>query len=58
MARAMLGLWEKAGDDLYMASKLDFDDEIDLVLKKVILCHDVDLIFKFWLFDVMISSVL
>ncbi|XP_051123202.1 TPR repeat-containing thioredoxin TDX-like [Andrographis paniculata] len=35
MARAMLGLWEEAATDLHMASKLDFDDEIDLMLKKV-----------------------
>ncbi|XP_061953842.1 TPR repeat-containing thioredoxin TDX isoform X2 [Populus nigra] len=35
MARAMLGQWEQAATDLHEASKLDYDDEIGLVLKKV-----------------------
>ncbi|GFP88462.1 tpr repeat-containing thioredoxin tdx [Phtheirospermum japonicum] len=35
MARAMLGLWEEAVSDLHVASKLDFDEEIGSVLKKV-----------------------
>ncbi|KAI3454355.1 hypothetical protein Pfo_011018 [Paulownia fortunei] len=35
MARAMLGLWEEAARDLHVASKLDFDEEIELILKKV-----------------------
>ncbi|KAH6809385.1 tetraticopeptide domain-containing thioredoxin [Perilla frutescens var. frutescens] len=35
MARAMLGLWEEAARDLHVASKLDFDEEIGLMLKKV-----------------------
>ncbi|KAL0318647.1 UNVERIFIED_CONTAM: TPR repeat-containing thioredoxin TDX [Sesamum angustifolium] len=35
MARAMLGLWEEAASDLHVASKLDFDEEIHLMLKKV-----------------------
>ncbi|EEF31587.1 Hsc70-interacting protein, putative [Ricinus communis] len=35
MARAMLGLWEEAASDLHLASKLDYDEEIGLVLKKV-----------------------
>uniref|UniRef100_A0A6M2EGN2 TPR repeat-containing thioredoxin TDX n=1 Tax=Populus davidiana TaxID=266767 RepID=A0A6M2EGN2_9ROSI len=35
MARAMLGQWEQAASDLQMASKLDYDDEIGSVLKKV-----------------------
>lgn len=35
MARAMLGLWEEAASDLHVASKLDYDDEIGSVLKKV-----------------------
>ncbi|KAL0441168.1 UNVERIFIED_CONTAM: TPR repeat-containing thioredoxin TDX [Sesamum radiatum] len=34
MARAMLGLWEEAASDLHVASKLDFDEEIHLMLKK------------------------
>lgn len=34
MARAMLGLWEEAASDLHVASKLDFDGEIHLMLKK------------------------
>lgn len=36
MARAMLGLWEEAARDLRIASTLDYDEEIGLVLKKVI----------------------
>ncbi|XP_051136717.1 TPR repeat-containing thioredoxin TDX [Andrographis paniculata] len=35
MARAMLGSWEEAARDLHVASKLDFDEEIDSTLKKV-----------------------
>ncbi|CAK7349555.1 unnamed protein product [Dovyalis caffra] len=35
MARAMLGQWEQAARDLHVASKLDYDDEIGSVLKKV-----------------------
>ncbi|KAJ7975261.1 TPR repeat-containing thioredoxin TDX [Quillaja saponaria] len=35
MGRAMLGLWEEAANDLHVASKLDYDEEIDLMLKKV-----------------------
>ncbi|KAF8398961.1 hypothetical protein HHK36_014826 [Tetracentron sinense] len=36
MARAMLGQWEEAARDLHVASKLDYDEEIGMVLKKVI----------------------
>ncbi|XP_011039179.1 PREDICTED: TPR repeat-containing thioredoxin TDX-like [Populus euphratica] len=35
MTRAMLGQQEQAANELQMASKLDYDDEIGLVLKKV-----------------------
>ncbi|KAJ9162626.1 hypothetical protein P3X46_022385 [Hevea brasiliensis] len=35
IARAMLGQWEEAASDLHVASKLDYDEEIALVLKKV-----------------------
>lgn len=35
MARAMLGRWEEAAKDLHLASKLDYDEEISTVLKKV-----------------------
>ncbi|XP_071732106.1 TPR repeat-containing thioredoxin TDX [Rutidosis leptorrhynchoides] len=35
MARAMLGLWEEAARDLGVASTLDYDDEISLLLKKI-----------------------
>ncbi|GFZ06970.1 HSP70-interacting protein 1 [Actinidia rufa] len=35
MARAMLGQWEEAAKDLHVASKLDYDEEISAVLKKV-----------------------
>ncbi|ONI20486.1 hypothetical protein PRUPE_2G018700 [Prunus persica] len=35
MAKAMLGHWEEAASDLNVASKLDYDGEIGLVLKKV-----------------------
>lgn len=32
----MLGHWEEAASDLHVASKLDYDEEIGSVLKKVI----------------------
>ncbi|KAJ3705814.1 hypothetical protein LUZ61_009519 [Rhynchospora tenuis] len=35
MAKAMLGKWEEAASDLHVAAKLDYDDEINAVLKKV-----------------------
>ncbi|KAG2681453.1 hypothetical protein I3760_11G145500 [Carya illinoinensis] len=35
MAQAMLGQWEDAAKDLHLASKLDYDEEINSVLKKV-----------------------
>lgn len=35
MARALLGLWDMAALDLNVASKLDFDEETTLLLKKV-----------------------
>ncbi|KAJ8432651.1 hypothetical protein Cgig2_011817 [Carnegiea gigantea] len=35
MARALLGHWEEAAKDLHVASKIDFDEEINAVLKKV-----------------------
>ncbi|GFZ01198.1 HSP70-interacting protein 1 [Actinidia rufa] len=35
MARAMLGQWEEAAKDLHVASKLDYDEEISAILKKV-----------------------
>ncbi|KAL9159275.1 hypothetical protein ABFS82_08G122700 [Erythranthe guttata] len=35
IALAMLGSWEDAVDDLHVAAKLDFDEEIDSTLKKV-----------------------
>ncbi|KAK4400346.1 FAM10 family protein [Sesamum angolense] len=35
IARAMLGQWEEAAKDLHVASKLDYDEEINAVLKKV-----------------------
>lgn len=35
MARAMLGHWEEAAKDLHLASRLDYDEEISAVLKKV-----------------------
>ncbi|KAK4761586.1 hypothetical protein SAY87_029470 [Trapa incisa] len=35
IARAMLGQWEDAAKDLHVASKLDYDEEINAVLKKV-----------------------
>ncbi|XP_050376395.1 TPR repeat-containing thioredoxin TDX isoform X1 [Argentina anserina] len=34
-AKAMLGHWEEAASDLHLASKLDYDEEIGSVLKKV-----------------------
>ncbi|KAL6177126.1 hypothetical protein ACLB2K_048652 [Fragaria x ananassa] len=35
IAHSMLGNWEEAAKDLHLASKLDFDEEISAVLKKV-----------------------
>lgn len=35
IARAQLGLWEEAAKDLRMASKLDFDEETVVMLRKV-----------------------
>ncbi|KAB1212218.1 TPR repeat-containing thioredoxin TDX [Morella rubra] len=35
LARAKLGQWEEAASDLHQASKLDYDEEIGSVLKKV-----------------------
>ncbi|KAG8659399.1 hypothetical protein MANES_02G034400v8 [Manihot esculenta] len=35
MAQGMLGQWEEAAKDLHLASKLDYDEEISAVLKKV-----------------------
>ncbi|KAG8378676.1 hypothetical protein BUALT_Bualt07G0010100 [Buddleja alternifolia] len=35
MARALFGLWEEAARDLKTASKLDFDEETAMMLKKV-----------------------
>ena len=39
----MLGKWEEAGNDLHIASKIDYDEEIGSSLKKVIMdafkCH-------------------
>ncbi|XP_010277017.1 PREDICTED: FAM10 family protein At4g22670-like [Nelumbo nucifera] len=35
IARSMLGQWEDAAKDLHLASKLDYDEEINAVLKKV-----------------------
>ena len=35
MAQAMLGQWEDSAKDLHLASKLDYDEEISVVLKKV-----------------------
>lgn len=32
----MLGQWEEAAKDLHLASKLDYDEEINAVLKKVL----------------------
>ncbi|PIN25528.1 Thioredoxin [Handroanthus impetiginosus] len=34
MAKALLGLWEEAARDLCVASKLDFDEETSLMLKR------------------------
>ncbi|XP_078180043.1 tetraticopeptide domain-containing thioredoxin [Carex rostrata] len=35
MAKAILGKWEEAASDLHLAAKLDFDEEINAVLKQV-----------------------
>lgn len=36
MAKAMLGQWDEAASDLHAASRLDHDEEISAVLKKVL----------------------
>jgi hypothetical protein len=36
LSRAMLGLWKEALTDLHVASKIDYDEEIGMALKKVI----------------------
>ncbi|KAK6138653.1 hypothetical protein DH2020_027610 [Rehmannia glutinosa] len=41
IARAMLGQWEEAAKDLHVASKIDYDEEIGAVLKKVGLMCDI-----------------
>lgn len=46
MSRAMLGLWEEAVSDLRVASKLDYDEEIGMALKKVICQLSADESFK------------
>jgi hypothetical protein len=35
IARAMLGQWQEAAKDLHVASNIDYDEEINAVLKKV-----------------------
>ncbi|CAJ2675888.1 unnamed protein product [Trifolium pratense] len=35
LSRAMLGLWKEALTDLHVASKIDYDEEIGMALKKV-----------------------
>jgi suppressor of tumorigenicity protein 13 len=35
LSRAMLGLWKEALTDLHVASKIDYDEEIGIALKKV-----------------------
>jgi len=35
-ANALLGEWEESAKDLHLASRLDYDEEIAAVLKKVI----------------------
>jgi hypothetical protein len=35
MAYAMLGKWEEAARDLHTASNMDYNEEINAVLKKV-----------------------
>lgn len=43
IARAMLGQWEEAAKDLHTASKLDYDEEISSVLKKVSMLYSSSL---------------
>lgn len=42
LSRAMLGLWTEALSDLHVASKIDYDEEIGMALKKVVFqcCSD------------------
>ena len=37
MALALLGKWEESARDLHTASKIDYDEEISAMLKKVFL---------------------
>lgn len=46
MAKAMLGKWEEAASDLHLAAKLDFDEELNAVLKQVILLNSDMLLLK------------
>lgn len=46
MANAMLGKWEEAASDLHLSAKLDFDEEINAVLKQVILLNSDMLLLK------------
>lgn len=46
MACAMLGQWEEAAKDLHLASKLDFDEELSAVLKKVCILFVCDALNK------------
>ena len=46
----MLGQWEEAAKDLHLASKLDYDEEISAVLKKVSFFHFCFLFFILFLF--------
>lgn len=46
MAKAILGKWEEAASDLHLAAKLDFDEEINAVLKQVIIFNSDMLLLK------------
>nr|XP_011457890.1 PREDICTED: FAM10 family protein At4g22670-like [Fragaria vesca subsp. vesca]XP_011457891.1 PREDICTED: FAM10 family protein At4g22670-like [Fragaria vesca subsp. vesca] len=35
IAHSMLGNWEEAAKDLHLASKLDFDEEISVILRRL-----------------------
>lgn len=47
IARAMLGQWDEAAKDLHLASKLDYDEEIGAILKKVVLKFAVIFLLSF-----------
>lgn len=57
VARAMLGLWGDAARDLHIASKLDFDEEISAVLKKVLFCDIISYHMMFYYMNANVAKL-